>query len=62
MQQVLAVRRKFHKHFTTIIVSVPTSQRTVLNKTIDKLHSAVMAKAELLRAWLLWDGRPWANP
>nr|WP_251106451.1 hypothetical protein [Alloacidobacterium dinghuense] len=49
MQQGLAVRRKLHQHFTMIVVPRPTSYGALVNKTIYKFYSTVMANAELLR-------------
>jgi hypothetical protein len=48
MQQSLALRREFYKHFAMILISVPTPQSTLVNETIDKFHRTVMAKTELL--------------
>jgi hypothetical protein len=47
MQQSFAVWRKFHEHLAVILISEPTSQGALVNETIYKLHSTVMAKAEL---------------
>lgn len=47
MQQVFAVRRKFDQHLAMVIIAVSALQGAALDKSINKLHRTVMAKAKL---------------
>jgi len=49
MQQFLAVWSKFDKHFTTVLIIVPASYRSLLYEAIDEFYRAVMAQAEPFR-------------
>ena len=49
MQQGFAVRRRLHEHFAMIVLSMPALQGVLVDETIYKFYSAVMAQAELLR-------------
>ena len=42
MQQILAVRSKFHQYFAPILIALPASYCTVIHQTINQLHRTVM--------------------
>jgi len=48
MQQGFAVRRKLHEHFAMIVLPMSALQGALIDETIYKFYSAVMAQAELL--------------
>ena len=47
MQQVLAMRRQFHQNLAMVAITLPPSESFLIYEAIDKLDSAVVAKAEL---------------